>query len=57
MLEKILNSTTILTLLTSLFRSRTAIRAFTRLESLFLTVSGITRGYDLIYHTYIACTQ
>jgi len=35
-------------LLTNLFRSRTANLAFTRLESLFLNVSGITRGYDFI---------
>jgi len=37
-----------LTLLTSIFLSRTANLAFTRLESLFLNVSGIMRGYDFI---------
>jgi len=37
-------SKTTLTSLTCLFRSRTANLAFTRLESLFLNVSGITRG-------------
>jgi len=45
---KIKLKTTTLMLLTSLFRSRTANLAFTRLASLFLNVSGITRGYDFI---------
>jgi len=43
--------------LTSLLRSWTANLAFTRLESLFLNVSGITRGYDFIWHTHTQYTQ